>query len=336
MTLTRRSTAALSLLALGIGGFAGCSSEGLSVEDGVTAGPPSPATVDNCGAEVVFERVPQRLVLLRSASVPALHELGVLDRAVARAGAYPEEYFDEATLAELRDIPQLGGDVDGTGHLQISKETVIAQKPDLVFGEIESLPRASLAQAGIPLLEEPAMCASGADPSPDYDAVYEQLRLYGEVFDAEEAAENTVAELQDRVRAATETGHRASEEEETRSAAVLYPTVGGGTTYAYGTASMAHAQLEAAGFTNAFEGTSERVFEIGSEELLGRDPDVLILLHSEGGPEPVADAVRQLAGGDELTAVKNDDVLVQLLNFSEPATPLAVTGLERIVDRFAS
>src|SRR5699024_9501557 len=81
-----------------------------------------PVTVENCGTEVTFDAAPQRLVLLKSASVPALHALGVLDRAVARAGAFPDDYFDESTLAELDTIPQLTSDVDATGHLQISKD----------------------------------------------------------------------------------------------------------------------------------------------------------------------------------------------------------------------
>lgn len=289
-----------------------------------------PVTVENCGAEVTFDAAPQRLVLLKSASVPALHALGVLDRAVARAGAFPDDYFDESTLAELDTIPQLTSDVDATGHLQISKDVVIAQEPDVVFGEVENLPRQSMAQVNIPLLEEPAFCASGADTSPTFDSVYDQLEVYGEVFNKQTEADTVIQDLQDRV-AAAETQAQGQEQ---RTAAVLYPTVGGGTTYAYGTNSMAHPQLEAAGFTNVFEDTTERVFEISSEQLLGRDPDVIILLHSEGDPNAVEAALRELPGAEQLTAVHNDDIMTQLLNFTEPATPLSVTGLENIVERF--
>ena len=289
-----------------------------------------PVTVENCGAEVTFDAAPEQLVLLKSASVPALHELGVLDRAMARAGAFPEEYFDDATLAELEDIPQLTSDVDATGHLQISKEVVIAEQPDVVFGEVENLPRQSLSQVDIAMLEEPALCATDPDTEPDFEGVYDQLRVYGEVFDKRETAETYIAELKDRVATAS----KQVPEDEERTAAVLYPTVGGGTTYAYGAGSMAYPQLEAAGFTNVFENTSERVFEVSSEQLLGLDPDIIILLHSKGDPDDVDAALRGLPGAGDLQAVQNDDVMTQLLNFSEPATPLSVTGLERIVKRF--
>lgn len=323
---------AYGTVALAVAGsllLAACSS-GTEATGGETSADGYPVTVDNCGADVTFESEPERLVLLKSASVPALHSLGVLDRTVARAGAFPQEYFDEATLEELEDIPELTSDVDATGHLHISKDIVIAQEPDVVFGEVENLPRQSLEASNIPLLEEPAFCSTGADESPDFDSVYNQVQVYGEVFNRQEEADTEITDLQDRVEAAK----AQVPEDEQRTAAVLYPTVGGGTTYAYGTASMAHPQLEAAGFTNVFEDTSERVFEVSSEQLLGRDPDIIILLHSEGDPEAVEDTLRNLPGAETLTAVQDDQVMTQLLNFAEPATPLAVTGLEHIVERF--
>lgn len=321
-------TAALTIVGLFL--LTGCDSGTEATGGDTTSADGYPVTVENCGAEVTFESEPERLVLLKSASVPALHSLGVLDRAVARAGAFPEKYFDDETLAELDEFPQLTSDVDATGHLQISKDVVIAESPDLVFGEVENLPRQSLAQSDIPLLEEPAFCATGADESPDFESVYHQVEVYGEVFNKQDQAETVVTDLQDRVAAA----EAKVDEDEQRTAAVLYPTVGGGTTYAYGTGSMAHPQLEAAGFTNVFEDTSERVFEVSSEQLLGRDPDVIILLHSEGDPQAVEDSLANLPGADTLSAVQNDQVMTQLLNFTEPATPLAVTGLEHIVERF--
>ena len=325
---TPKRTAHIALLVASVLALSACG--GGATEPSTSADEGYPVTVENCGADVQFGSAPEELVLLKSASVPALHELGVLDRAVARAGAFPEEYFDDATLAELEEIPQLTSDVDATGHLQISKEVVVAEQPDVVFGEIENLPRQSLGQVGISLLEEPALCASNPDTEPDFQGVYDQLELYGDVFDRRDEAETYIAELQDRVATASD---QVPENEE-RTAAVLYPTVGGGTTYAYGSGSMAQPQLEAAGFTNVFENSSERVFEVSSEQLLGMDPDIIILLHSEGDPNDVETALRNLPGAGDLQAVQNDDVMVQLLNFSEPATPLSVTGLERIVERF--
>ncbi|MEU4690345.1 ABC transporter substrate-binding protein [Actinoplanes sp. NPDC023714] len=302
--------------------LAGC---GLTTDE--TAAADTAITIENCGAQVTFEQTPQRVVLLKSAAVPYLHSLGVLDRVTARAGQYPKDYYDSATQAELDRIPLLTDKTDTSGHLQISKEVVIGQQPDLVLGEVDNLSRDTLAAVDIPLLEEPALCAN-ATGEPSFDDIYSQMQTYGRVFGREAEAASAIAALRARMA-------HIQKPSRVRTAAVLYPTVGGGVTYAYGAGSMAQPQLEAAGFTNVFGDSAERVFEVTLEELLGRNPDVLILLYSDGDPEAVEQAVTGLPGTEKLKAVANGDVMPQLFNFTEPPSPLAVDGLERIVERFS-
>ena len=287
-----------------------------------------PVTIENCGAEVTFDAPPERVVMLKSSAVPYLHALGVMDQVVARAGEYPADYYDAETQAELDDIPLLTDEMDTSGHLQISKEIVIAEEPDLVLGEVDNLSRDTLDAVDIDLLEEPAMCPEGVD-DPGFDDIYSQLEAYGKVFNREDEAAKAVADLRKRV-----TELEKQKVGEGRTAAVLYPTVGGGVTYAYGTRSMAHPQLEAAGFEDVFADVDERVFEVSTEDLLERDPDVIILLHNSGDPKQVEESITQLAGAEDLTAVKNGDVMAQLFNFTEPPSALSVDGLERIIDRF--
>lgn len=287
-----------------------------------------PVTIENCGAEVTFDAPPERVVMLKSSAVPYLHALGVMDQVVARAGEYPADYYDAETQAELDDIPLLTDEMDTSGHLQISKEIVISEEPDLVLGEVDNLSRDTLDAVDIDLLEEPAMCPEGVD-DPGFDDVYSQLEAYGKVFDREGEAAQAVGDLRKRV-----TELETKKVGEGRTAAVLYPTVGGGVTYAYGTRSMAHPQLEAAGFEDVFADVDERVFEVSTEDLLERDPDMIILLHNSGDPKEVEESITQLAGAEDLTAVKNGDVMAQLFNFTEPPSALSVDGLERIIDRF--
>lgn len=288
----------------------------------------APTTVTNCGAEVTLDKVPDRAVLLKSASVPFLADLGVLDHVVARAGLYPREYYDDATWAKLQNIPLLTDRTDAGGHLQISREEVISQRPDLVFGMTENLTRDTLSASKIPVLEEPAFCPDGGG-RPGFDVVDRQMQMYGRVFHKETEAAKAIAALDKRVAAAkakVPAGRKLT-------AAVLYPTPGGGVTYAYGSRSMATPQLQAAGLKNVFADSTERVFEVSREELIGRDPDVLILLRSDGSATTATKAVTSMKGASQINAVKNGRVINELLNFVEPPTPQAVTGLERLVDR---
>ncbi len=70
------------------------------------------------------------------------------------------------------------------------------------------------------------------------------------------------------------------------------------------------------------------------EELIGRNPDVLVLLHTDGSPAAVAQAITSMPGAQDLSAVRNNQVHVQLFNFTEPPTPLSLDGLQKIRERF--
>lgn len=288
-----------------------------------------PVTVRNCGHRVTFEEPPERVLLLESAPVPVLQSIGALDTVVMRAGAFPPQYYDAETNAAIDQIPSLGEEVDTSGHLQISQEHIIAAQPDVVLGLPDGISRESLAAVGIEGLQQPTYCP-GMDEATTFSDVYQQVHTYGRIFDEPKAATRAVRGLKDRVESVT----TAAKIPGRVTAAILFPTVGGGSGYAYGSVSMSHPQLEAAGFTNVFDDVHERVFEVTLEELIARDPDVLVLLHVDGKPGPVKDAVVSLPGAEQLTAVKNDDILIQLFNFTEPPTPLSVEGLERIAERF--
>ncbi|WP_034646656.1 ABC transporter substrate-binding protein [Corynebacterium sputi] len=284
-------------------------------------------TVENCGQDVSFDAPPERVTLLKSASVPTLDRLGVLDRVTARAGVYPPEYYDASTLAQLDQIPLITDRLDDSGHLQISREEVTATAPDLVLGETDTVNRQVLSSSNIPLLEEPALCGS-IDGPVTWEHVWSQIDVYGTVFGRQDEASTYIAELRERLAAieaeATDT--------EPFTVAVLYPSVGGGTTYAYGTGSMSHPVIDAAGGTNVFADQDQRVFEVSSEEIVNRNPDVVIALHSSGTAASVRDAVLSLPGFDRTTAGHTSAVLPLLLNFAEPPTPLAVDGAEKLSD----
>ncbi|KRF19342.1 ABC transporter substrate-binding protein [Nocardioides sp. Soil797] len=323
----RRTPLAVALAAVVL---TGCGLVGGTDETATVEGENYPVTVDNCGAAVTFNREPERVVMLKSSAVPFLAELGVLDRVKSRGGEYPRDYYDDQTWAQLEEIPALTSRTDASGHLLISKEVVINQEPDLVLGEVDNLNRDTLSSSEIPLIEEPAMCAEGLD-DPGYDDVVDQLRTYATVFDRRDEGEIAVRELKKDLAELT-----ARADGETRTAAVLYPTVGGGVTYAYGTRSMAEPQLEAAGFSNVFADTDKRVFEVTTEELLARDPDVIIALHTTADDDGVTEAIADLPGADSLTAVRNGDVMPLLFNYVEPPSPLNLRGLELILDKFGN
>ncbi|ALC06029.1 hypothetical protein CDES_08120 [Corynebacterium deserti GIMN1.010] len=282
--------------------------------------------VENCGDTITFDHAPEHIALMKSAAVPTLDALGVLDRVVAKAGAFPDGYYDDALQQRVHEIPTLSDKIDASGHVLISKEAVVAAQPDIVIGETDTINRASMVSSTIPVVEEPAFCGSIAGDV-SFDDVWSQINTYGTIFDRDAEAQAYTAELQTRV---AELRQRVTAKDQT--VAVLYPTIGGGVTYAYGRGSMANPVVEAAGLRNVFSDQSDRVFEVTAEELIARDPDYIIVLHNSDAPESVIQEVRNLQGADALTALDQNKVLPLLLNFAEPPTPLAVDGLEKVID----
>jgi len=325
----RRSAATVGVLVLALTGCAGAeaSEHAPSASGSATS---YPLTITNCGEEVVFETAPERVILLESAPVTILDGLGVLDRVVARAGTFPADYYEADLTERIAQIETLSDDLDASGHLAMSIEVVLAQDPDLALGLPQGITRAALLQSGTNTLVQPVYCPSGVGDT-SFETLYEEIVTYGKIFDRNDEADALIAELHGRAAAVV----AATADAPTRTAAVLYPSVGGGPLYAYGRASMSQPQLEASGFENVFADTAERVFEVSIEELIARDPDVLVLLY-QGSEAGVLDAVANLPGSEALRALQNDDVLVQLFNFTEPPTPLSITGLERIVERFGT
>ncbi|ANE04134.1 ABC transporter substrate-binding protein [Corynebacterium crudilactis] len=282
--------------------------------------------VENCGNSYTFDQAPEHIALMKSAAVPTLDALGVLDQVVAKAGAFPQGYYDAELEKRVEKIPTLSDKIDASGHVLISKEIVVAANPDIVLGETDTINRASMAASNVPVLEEPVFCgALTGDVS--FDDVWSQISTYGTVFDRSTEADAYVAELQIRV---ADLEARVIDSDKT--VAVLYPTIGGGVTYAYGRGSMANPVVEKAGLHNVFDTQSERIFEVTAEELIARNPDYIIVLHSDGDPADVVAEIGHLQGSAALSALQEGKVLPMLMNFAEPPTPLAVDGFEQVIN----
>ena len=325
LVTTRRTRVAALALATVL--LAACGGSG-SAEDAETRADNGhyPVTVENCGQQVTIESEPTNVAMLKSAVVPFLTSVGVLDHVGVKAGAYPEGYFSGAVAEQVEDIETLTDRTDASGHLLISKEAVIEREPDLVLGHTDNLNRASLKEVGIPSLEASGLCTQNL-PEPGFQQIYDEIEMYGKVFNREKEADDAIAGLKERVEKVTSSTTKGE-----RTGAVLYPTVGGGTTYAYGNKSMPDPLLEAAGMENVFGGQDERVFEVTLEKLLEKDPDVIVLLYSDGDPKKVEKALTNLPGADKLTAVRTGQVHTELFNFAEPASPLVVDGLEKLIE----
>lgn len=283
-------------------------------------------TITNCGNTITLNEAPTNVTLLNSAPVATLDALGVLDTVRNKAGQFPTEYYTPRINDALSTIPTLTDRLDPDGHLQISREQVVATNPDMIFGFTDHINHDSMNTLDIPVIGEPTMCGD-IDHHDGFNSVYEQVNLYGNIYQRQHQANEYNNQLRRKVE---ELSTPADNPDDAPTVAILYPSTDGTSTYAYGPASMSHPIVEAAGLRNVFADQEDRVFEVNAEELINRNPDYIIALHTEGSGAETASMVTKLPGSTQITAVQQGHIMPLLLNFAEPPTPLAVTGLEKI------
>ncbi|STC69457.1 ABC transporter substrate-binding protein [Corynebacterium pilosum] len=284
-------------------------------------------TVENCGDTIELEGVPERVTILHVPNVPTLDALGVFDAVTAKGGVFLDEYFSDELNAKLDQVESLSEELAPNGHIEISREEVVASNPDIVIGETTNVTPDTLAPNGIPVILEEGACG-GLEGDAKWEDVNTHIDLYATIFDREEEGEKLKEETQQQIDDAL----ASVDETEQLSAAVLYPTIGGGVTYAYGRGSMSHPILETAGFENVFADESDRVFEVNAEQIVDRSPEVIVALYSEGDPEEVVQAVRELQGAETMPAVQEDRIIALPIFFLEYASLLNLEGLERLLD----
>lgn len=221
------SWAALSVAALGLAACGSTSSTSAapaspsSSSSSASATPTTrttyPLTIDNCGVKQTFTQAPKRVVILNGTSVAEIESflvLGLEGTIVANAQSYGVS--DDPTMVErIKAVPT--GDVKMNKNFDVPAEQVLALKPDLVVstwsggfdGKLGFATREQLAAAGSATLVPAVNCANGKpDATAEEKAAYANasvtsafdfITLLGQVFDVQDKAEATVADLQGRL-----------------------------------------------------------------------------------------------------------------------------------------
>jgi iron complex transport system substrate-binding protein len=288
-----------------------------------------PMTFQNCGHDVTVERKPRRIVALGPSEVATLHTAGAAGLLVGRndegvrSAAYPQDLRDAVAA-----VPQLG--VGG----EVTRENVVALQPDLAVGSVsETLTPESLAAVGIPLRSLRGNCGSNhapgvGDGTADFDDVYDDVAALGALAGTGDQARAAVEDLRRRVAAAVPPA-----EVRGRTAAAVIGVRGG--LRAYGRSSMVHTQLTALGLQDVFGDVGSRVFDASIEEIVARDPAVVVILSYDQTDQQARDAFLSIPGAANLTAVRTGQVLVQPYEYSSQGT-LSVTGLENMARHLGS
>ncbi|HID62354.1 MAG TPA: cobalamin-binding protein [Anaerolineae bacterium] len=292
--------------------------------------PPSPPTAqspnelaafpltltDDLGRKVTVETRPQRIVSLAPSNTEILFAVGAGEQVVGVT-----TYCNYPPEAQTRE--QIGGFSAET----ISVEKIIALKPDLVLsaGKLHETVIEALEQAGITVY---------AVDAETFDQVYATIEVVGQMTGHDKEATNLVAQMKERVAAVESVVAEIPNEER--------PTVFWETwddpLMTAGPTTFAGQMIEKGGGVNLFADVTERYPQISAEEVIKRNPDVIMGPDSHG-EALTADQVATRPGWETVKAVQDGRIYVFDGDITSRAGPRIVDGLEMIAralhpDRF--
>jgi ABC-type Fe3+-hydroxamate transport system substrate-binding protein len=233
--------------------------------------------IDDAGRTVSLERPARRIVSLVPARTDVILALGAADRLIART-----RYDADPRLAGLPSVDNA---------LTPSVEWLLAQQPDLVIAWPDDQARTvvtRLREMGVPVY------ASDVETITDIERA---MRHLGVLLDLETEADSLIRAMHatlDSVRAA----HAAQSAVSTGYVIGLDPPM------LAGPGTFIHEVIEAAGGRNILADASARWPQVSVEQLLARDPDVIIVSIGADSPQRSLDLLRSRPGWRNLRAVR--------------------------------
>ena len=263
---------------------------------------------DMSGREITFDKPVERAVALTASDCEIIFALGAGDILVGRG-----EYCDYP--AEVFEIPSVQSGYD------TNIEQIIDLEPEVLFMSTMAQTEEQVAQlenAGIKVVVSDAQ---------DIEGTYTAISMIGEILGKTEEANEVI----DGMKAVFEE-IQASKLDGTKTIYFEVSPLQWGL-WTAGTSSFMSEIAEMMGLRNCFDDISDSWAAISEEQVLERNPDFIltITMYYGEGPTPEEEIMGR-AGWENVTAVKNGDILNLVNNeLSRPAPRLA-EGAQMLFD----
>lgn len=325
----RRALLAATVPVLALGLLSGCTATTAAETSPAPSDAGFPVTIENCGSTITLDAPARRIVLVNDDELPNLEALRAVDRIVAITATPQPGLYADATYDALDALSPLTAEQNATGGSVVSQESILGASPDLVIAPENAVDRNALAASGIPVYSPTAYC-SNPDPelstTATFDRVWNEVRSLGSLLGAGDQAEQAIAAAKATVQSSAPAAG---------TAAALYVSSGGAVLSPYGGPSMVTPVFAAAGLTNVYADSDQRVFDASVEDIISRDPGTIVLLYSSGDPQGTIDTFLNTPGVSGLRAVREDRVVALRFPYTDPPSVLSVRGpgeLARLLD----
>lgn len=257
--------------------------------------------IENGTRKLNFEKLPQRLVTLRQHITETALEMN-LDKYIIGASAVIDPPVAEHLEHRYGRLPIIA-------EKYPSPETLLAADPDIIWvdrkwafvknqlGAMENLER-----YGIKIY----LSESGFHESSRIEYVYEDIRKMGEIFSAGDRADIVIKRMQEKI--LTVQSHVKNTETKVK---VLDFDSGRNNLAFVGCKCMADDLIKLAGGINIFQDVDKEWANVSWEEIMRRNPDVIIVHEYRGvsGRSKIA-ALKKNPVLQEVTAIKNNRFII--------------------------
>lgn len=244
------------------------------------------------------------------------------ERIVSLSAGGTELFFaidagDQLVAADMfSDYPEEANALPKVDAFQPDPEAILAHNPDLVLVTYDADEIvAALEQAGVPVLY--------LEVPESIDGLLEQARQFGKITGNRQAAEELIADIEERIEAVT--SKLADEEEGPRvyheldeTFFTVAPDSFVGDLY-----NILNAQNIAAGAPGGYP-------QLSAEAIIERNPEVIILPTGEGEDGTTPEDVKARPGWDVIDAVKNDRIYEIDRDIVSRPGPRIIDGLEEL------
>ncbi|RLL67518.1 ABC transporter substrate-binding protein [Streptomyces sp. Z26] len=330
-----RTRARTLALALSLGALALTSAAcGADVEDDPKSGADEAVTLTNCGREVTYEKVPERVVTYDVGITEIMFALGLSDRMAGYAMADDKGDLDGVAWRDGYERTKW------LSKKRVNKELVLDARADFVFAgwnygfdEGEGFTPAVLDKLGVDSYVLSESCRNGGETSrgrsrgvmPPLDALYTDLRNLGKLFGVEDRAESLIRRFRAQV-ARTEAG---VPEDRERPTVFLYDD-GRDKPFTSGRYAGPHSIITKAGGDHVMKDLEDSWTTVGWETVVDRNPDVIVI--NDYGDVSAAAKKRFLTSYGPLrnvSAIKHDRIFT--LDYADlvesPRNPAAIAEL---------
>ncbi|QHC27622.1 ABC transporter substrate-binding protein [Streptomyces sp. HF10] len=251
---------------------------GATVERAEDAKPASAVTLTNCGRQVTYDKVPERVVTNDVGITELMFALGLENR---MAGfAMPDDKGD------VRDLPWKDGydKVTWLSKDQLTKENVLDARADLVFAgwnygfrEDGGFTPDSLKKLGIASYILTESCHNGRGKSargimPPLDALYADLTNLGRLFGVQKRAAALIADFKKQIADVRAKAPKGAD----RPSVFLYDS-GQDTPFTSGRYAAPEQIITEAGGVNVMHDLADSWTMVGWESVVQRNPDVIVI-----------------------------------------------------------